>query len=64
MDFDKNIYRNPCGASLIMRHYSRIVPRDFDLSPNFEIIKYSIIGMNGFDYWSIRAQSRSHTGQG
>lgn len=64
MDFDKNIYRNPYGASLIMRHYSRIVPRDFDLSPNFEIIKYNIIGMNGFDYRSIWAQSRSHTGQG
>lgn len=64
LDFDKNIYRNPYGASLIMRHYSRIVPRDFDLSPNFEIIKYNIIGMSGFDYRSIWGQSGSHTGQG
>ena len=28
-----------------MRHYSQIVPRDFDLRPNFEIVKYNIIGL-------------------
>lgn len=62
-DFEKNIARNPYGTSLIMRHYSRIVPRDFDLSPNFEIIKYNIIGMSGFDYRSIWVQDESLTGQ-
>ncbi len=24
---------------LTMRHYSQILPRDFDLSPNFQIVK-------------------------
>lgn len=46
---DKRI-NNPYGSELIMRHYSQIAPRDFDLSPNFEIVKYNIIGMSGFDY--------------
>jgi hypothetical protein len=63
-DFTENIARNPYGASLIMRHYSRIVPRDFDLSPNFEIIKYNIIGMGGFDYRSIWVRNKSLAGQG
>ncbi len=63
-DFKRNIARNPYGTSLIMRHYSRIVPRDFDLSLNFEIIKYNIIGMSGFDYRSIWVQDSSLAGQG
>lgn len=58
-DFAMNTERNPYGASLVMRHYSRIVPRDFDLSPNFGIIKYNIIGMGGFDYRSIRVRDGS-----
>lgn len=40
---------NPYGAGLIMRHFSQIMPRDFDLSPNFEVIKFNIIGQP-FDY--------------
>lgn len=40
---------NPYGARLIMRHYSQIMPRDFDLSPNFEVIKFNIVG-RPFDY--------------
>ncbi len=36
---------NPYGAKLIMRHFSQILPRDFDLSPNFEVIKFNIVGM-------------------
>ncbi|WP_373500570.1 YiiX/YebB-like N1pC/P60 family cysteine hydrolase [Desulfococcus sp.] len=50
-----NSATNPYGSQLIMRHYSQIVPRDFDLSPNFEIVKYNIIGMGEFDYKSIWA---------
>lgn len=46
---------NPYGSRLITRHYSQIVPGDFDLSPNFEIVKYNIIGMGEFDYKSIWA---------
>lgn len=59
-DLEKNIAHNPYDTSLVMRHYSRIVPRDFDLSPNFEIIKYNIVGMSGFDYRSIWVRDPSH----
>jgi len=52
---DKRL-NNPYGSKLIMRHFSQIVPRDFDLSSNFEIIKYNIIGMGKFDYKSIWAK--------
>ncbi len=44
---------NPYGGGLAMRHYTQIMPRDFDLSPNFEIIKYNIIGTGRFDYKSL-----------
>ena len=47
--------KNPFGSALVMRHYSQIVPRDFDLSPTFEIIKHNLFGMDGFDYRSIWA---------
>ena len=49
---------DPYGAKLVMRHYSQIVPRDFDLSPNFEIVKYNIIGYGDFDYKSIWAEKQ------
>jgi hypothetical protein len=52
--------KNPYGSALVMRHYSQIVPRDFDLSPNFEIIKYNIIGMGDFDYRAIWGPNGSH----
>ena len=44
---------NPYGAGLIMRHYTQITPKDFDLSPNFEIIKFNVIGTANFDYESL-----------
>jgi hypothetical protein len=44
---------NPYGGGLIMRHYTQITPKDFDLSPNFEVIKYNIIGTTQFDYKSL-----------
>lgn len=56
---DENV-KNPYGSALIMRHYSQIVPRDFDLSPNFEIIKYNIIDMGHFDYQSIWVRNGVH----
>jgi hypothetical protein len=38
-----------------MRHYSQIMPRDFDISPNFEIIKFNIIAPGApFDYRTLR----------
>ncbi len=48
---------NPYGSRLKMRHYSQIMPRDFDLSPNFEIIKYNIVGQGRFDYASLWAET-------
>jgi Permuted papain-like amidase enzyme, YaeF/YiiX, C92 family len=48
--------RSPYGAKLVMRHYSQILPRDFDLSPNFEIIKFNFIETGHFDYKSMWAE--------
>lgn len=49
-DFGDTMANNPYGSKLKMRHYSQISPRDFDLSPNFEIVKYNIIGLGTFNY--------------
>jgi len=48
---------NPYGASLIMRHYSQIMPKHFDISPNFEIIKFNIIEGGDFNYKALWAQT-------
>lgn len=45
--------KNPYGAALVMRHYSQVLPRDFDLSPNFDIIKFNIIAEKNFNYKSL-----------
>ena len=43
---------------LRMRHPTLFTPRDFDLSPYFEIIKFNVVEMGAFDYRKIRwAQS-------
>ena len=55
-DDDNLLMNDPYGSKLIMRHYSQIAPRDFDLSPNFEIVKYNMIGLGGFNYKSIWAE--------
>jgi len=47
---------NPYGASLIMRHYSQIMPKHFDISPNFQIIKFNIIEDGDFNYKTLWAQ--------
>ncbi|MFO7685915.1 MAG: hypothetical protein R6V60_07465 [Desulfobacterales bacterium] len=57
-DANEKDIANPYGSALIMRHYSQIVPRDFDLSPNFEILKYNIIGTGRFDYRTVWAEKR------
>jgi cell wall-associated NlpC family hydrolase len=49
-------YHNPYGASLIMRHYSQIMPKHFDISPNFQIIKFNIIEGGEFNYKMLWAQ--------
>ena len=54
------LQKNPYGSKLIMRHYSQIMPRDFDLSPNFEIIKFNIIKSEHFDYKSLWANNDFH----
>jgi hypothetical protein len=45
--------QNPYGASLVMRHFSQIVPKHFDISPNFQIIKFNIIESGEFNYKSL-----------
>jgi cell wall-associated NlpC family hydrolase len=44
---------NPYGASLIMRHYSQVMPKHFDISPNFQIIKFNIIEGGEFNYKAL-----------
>ena len=44
---------NPYGHNYTKRHYSHITPADFDLSPNFRVIKFNIIEDGDFDYKSL-----------
>ena len=37
-----------------MRHPTLLTPRDFDLSPYFEIIKFNVISDGNFDYTRIQ----------
>lgn len=37
-----------CAVTSDMRHYSQIVPQDFDLSPNFEIINFNLEAGDAF----------------
>lgn len=37
-----------------MRHPTLLTPRDFDLSPYFEIVKFNVIAQGDFDYQRIR----------
>lgn len=48
--YDVSLDAGPYGSTTTMRHYSQILPRDFDLSPNFQIIKFNIIEDGEFDY--------------
>jgi hypothetical protein len=52
-----NQQHNPYGVSLIMRHYSQIMPKHFDISPNFQIIKFNIIEGGEFNYKALWAQT-------
>ncbi|MGB4781071.1 YiiX/YebB-like N1pC/P60 family cysteine hydrolase, partial [Candidatus Methylomirabilis sp.] len=47
---EKLLEAPPYSYPLTMRHYTQILPRDFDLSPNFQIIKFNIIEEGEFDY--------------
>jgi hypothetical protein len=37
-----------------MRHPTLLTPRDFDLSPYFDVIKFNQLAEGGFDYRNIR----------
>ena len=42
------------GAALYRkRHPTHLMPRDFDLSPYFEIVKFNVVKQRGFDYERI-----------
>lgn len=41
--FGKVAYPVLPGTPTLPRHYSQVLPRDFDLSPNFQIIKFNTI---------------------
>ena len=37
-----------------MRHPTLLTPRDFDLSPYFEIVKFNVVADGRFDYQRIQ----------
>ena len=62
-EFDPRKARHTVREILHIRHYSLFAPRDFDLSPYFDIIKPTID--NGFDYkrlqWDDSGEEESHS---
>ena len=59
---------NPLDEKLLetgplkMRHYSQILPRDFDLSPSFQIVKFNVIENGPFDYRHLTWKQSGATG--
>ncbi len=45
--------RKPYPGTFLPRHPTLLAPRDFDLSPYFEIIKFDVIADGDFDYQRI-----------
>ena len=45
--------RSPYAGVFHRRHPTLLTPRDFDLSPFFEIVKFNVIDSGGFDYRAI-----------
>jgi membrane protein DedA with SNARE-associated domain len=39
----------PRGIPPAIRHYSQTLPRDFDVSPNFDIVKFNTLGSYGLE---------------
>ncbi len=37
------------GAPLAHEHYSQTLPRDFDVSPNVDIVKFNTLGAYGLE---------------
>ena len=52
-DDENNLSQNPYGSKLVMRHHSQILPRDFDLSPTFKIVKFNIVKGRKFKYKNL-----------
>jgi hypothetical protein len=51
----KAIQSYPFSKIYSRQTLQRRTPRDFDISPNFEVIKFNIIGDKNFDYKSLWA---------
>jgi hypothetical protein len=52
--FSRALFRRHSHAGVFrQRHHTLLTPRDFDLSPHFEIVKFNVIGQAGFDYQQI-----------
>jgi hypothetical protein len=45
--------RSPYVGVFRQLHHTRLTPRDFDLSPYFDIVKFNVIEQWGFDYQKI-----------
>jgi hypothetical protein len=53
----------PYGGTYRRRHPTLLMPRDFDLSPFFEIVKFNVIADRGFDYERIEWQEAIPDGE-
>lgn len=45
--------RPPFTGVYRRRHPTLLMPRDFDISPFFEVVKFNVVGARGFDYAKI-----------
>ena len=59
---EKLLETDPYRRPLTMRHYSQILPRDFDLSPYFQIVKFNVIENGPFDYRHLTWKQSGVTG--
>jgi len=56
--------RSPYAGVFHRRHPTLLTPRDFDLSPFFEIVKFNVIEEGSFDYRRIDWADRNEPGTG
>ena len=59
---EKLLDADPAVFPLTMRHFSQILPRDFDLSPYFQIVKFNVIENGPFDYKRLPWKQSGTTG--
>lgn len=59
---EKLLDADPIVFPLTMQHFSQILPRDFDLSPYFQVVKFNVIENGPFDYKQLTWKQSGTTG--